>query len=144
MDVVVASNNAGKLAELTALLAPLGVRLSTQQQLGIDEADETAATLMRAARVGVSAVIARPAKGEFMRMGRLLEAGALGIMYPRCESGEEAAELHRRAEVERRLLVGVGLQDVELVARHDAEQAERAVATELGVDPRSDEGGEAA
>ncbi len=53
---------------------------------------ETAATLMRAARVGASDIIARPAKGEYMRMGRILEAGAQGIMYPRCESAEEAAE----------------------------------------------------
>lgn len=56
---------------------------------------ETAANLMRAARVGSSDIIARPAKGEFMRMGRLLEAGAQGLMYPRCESAEEAAELVR-------------------------------------------------
>lgn len=54
---------------------------------------ETASQLMRAARVGASDIIARPAKGEFMRMGRLLEAGAQGIMYPRCESAEEAAEV---------------------------------------------------
>jgi len=60
--------------------------------------DETATTLMRAARVGTSDIIARPAKGEFMRMGRLLEAGAQGIMYPRCESAEEAAELVRWAK----------------------------------------------
>lgn len=59
---------------------------------------ETAASLMRAARVGVSDIIARPAKGEFMRMGRLLEAGAQGIMYPRCESAEEATELVRWAK----------------------------------------------
>jgi len=56
---------------------------------------ETAATLIRAARVGVADVVARPAKGEFMRMARLLEAGAHGIMYPRCDSAEEAAELVR-------------------------------------------------
>jgi 4-hydroxy-2-oxoheptanedioate aldolase len=48
---------------------------------------------MRAARVGASDIIARPAKGEYMRMARLLEAGAAGIMYPRCESPEEAAEV---------------------------------------------------
>ncbi len=59
---------------------------------------ETAASLMRAARVGTSDIIARPAKGEFMRMGRLLEAGAQGIMYPRCESAEEATELVRWAK----------------------------------------------
>ena len=33
-----------------------------------------------------------------MRMGRLLEAGAQAIMYPRCESAEEAAELVRWAK----------------------------------------------
>jgi len=60
--------------------------------------DESASNLMRAARVGVSDIIARPAKGEFMRMGRLLEAGAQGIMYPRCESADEAQELVRWAK----------------------------------------------
>jgi len=53
---------------------------------------ETAANLIRAARVGHADVVARPAKGEFMRLGRLLEAGAAGIMYPRCETAAEAAE----------------------------------------------------
>ena len=56
---------------------------------------ETANNLMRAARVGASDIMARPAKGEFMRMSRLLEAGAQGIMYPRCESAAEAAEVVR-------------------------------------------------
>ena len=56
---------------------------------------ETASNLMRAARIGASDIIARPAKGKFMRMGRLLEAGAQAIMYPRCESAEEAAEVVR-------------------------------------------------
>jgi 4-hydroxy-2-oxoheptanedioate aldolase len=44
---------------------------------------ETAGGLMRAARVGGADIMARPGKGEFMRLGRLLEAGAQGIMYPR-------------------------------------------------------------
>jgi 4-hydroxy-2-oxoheptanedioate aldolase len=59
---------------------------------------ETAARLMCAARVGTSDIVARPAKGEYMRMGRLLEAGAQGIMYPRCESAEEAAEVVKWAK----------------------------------------------
>jgi 4-hydroxy-2-oxoheptanedioate aldolase len=59
---------------------------------------ETAATLMRAARVGASDIIARPAKGESMRMCRMLEAGATGIMVPRCESAREAAEAVRWAK----------------------------------------------
>ena len=36
---------------------------------------ESANAYIRAVRVGVSDVIARPAKGEFMRLARLLEAG---------------------------------------------------------------------
>jgi len=54
---------------------------------------ETAGHLLRAARVGTTDVMCRPAKGEFMRMGRLLEFGAHGIMYPRCQSAEEARQV---------------------------------------------------
>jgi 4-hydroxy-2-oxoheptanedioate aldolase len=54
---------------------------------------ETAASLMRAARVGASDVMARAAKGEFMRIGRILEAGAQGIMYPRCDNEHEARQV---------------------------------------------------
>lgn len=56
---------------------------------------ETAGNLMRAARVGSADLMARPAKGEFMRMGRLLEAGAQGIMYPRCDNADEARQVVR-------------------------------------------------
>lgn len=81
--------------ELVSLLGFDGIWLDLEHHA---TSDETAANLMRAARVGCSDIIARPAKGEFMRMGRLLEAGAQGIMYPRCESAEEAAELVRWAK----------------------------------------------
>lgn len=40
MKIVLASNNAGKLAELQAMLAPLGVTLIKQAELGICEAEE--------------------------------------------------------------------------------------------------------
>ena len=40
MKLVLASNNAGKLAELQALFAPLGVALVRQSELGVGEADE--------------------------------------------------------------------------------------------------------
>lgn len=56
---------------------------------------ETANALLRAARVGTSDVMVRSAKGEFMRIGRILEAGATGIMYPRCDNAAEARELVR-------------------------------------------------
>jgi 4-hydroxy-2-oxoheptanedioate aldolase len=59
---------------------------------------EVAANLMRAARVGGTDIIARPAKGEFMRMARMLEAGASGIMYPRCDSADEAREVVKWAK----------------------------------------------
>ncbi len=54
---------------------------------------ETATTLMRSARVGNIDIMVRPAKGEFMRLGRMLEAGAQGIMYPRCDDAAEAREV---------------------------------------------------
>lgn len=54
---------------------------------------ETAGNLMRAARVGGADILARPARGEFLRAARMLEAGANGIIYPRCATAEEAREL---------------------------------------------------
>ncbi len=81
--------------ELTSLMGFDGIWMDLEHH---STNTETANQLMRAARVGSSDVIVRPAKGEFMRMGRLLEAGAQGIMYPRCESAEEAAEVVRWAK----------------------------------------------
>ena len=40
MKIVLASNNSGKLAELQAMLAPLGVELLRQADLNIPEAEE--------------------------------------------------------------------------------------------------------
>jgi len=45
-NVVLASNNAGKLAELAKLLQPLGWQLHTQAELGIAEAEEPHATFI--------------------------------------------------------------------------------------------------
>src|SRR3954469_14198830 len=61
---------------------------------------ETGMNLMRAARAGGRGtdIVARPGKGEFMRMARLLEAGATGIMYPRCSDVAEAKEVVRWAK----------------------------------------------
>jgi len=76
--------------ELTSLMGFDGIWMDMEHHT---YSLETAAILMRAARLGVSDIIARPAKGEFMQMQRMLEAGAQGIMYPRCDDGEEAAEV---------------------------------------------------
>jgi 4-hydroxy-2-oxoheptanedioate aldolase len=83
------------LYEMTSLMGFDGIWMDLEHH---HYSVETAANLMRAARVGGSDIIARPAKGEFMRMARLLEAGAQGIMYPRCESAAEAAEVVRWAK----------------------------------------------
>jgi 4-hydroxy-2-oxoheptanedioate aldolase len=78
------------LFELASLMGFDGIWLDLEHHA---HSVETAATLMRAARVGSSDVMARPAKGEFMRLARLLEAGATGIMYPRCDNAQEARDL---------------------------------------------------
>jgi XTP/dITP diphosphohydrolase len=44
--VILASSNPGKLAELAALLAPLGLELTAQGELGIESAAETGATFV--------------------------------------------------------------------------------------------------
>lgn len=46
MRVVLASGNAGKLKELRALLAPLGIELAAQGELGLEGAPETACTFV--------------------------------------------------------------------------------------------------
>ena len=51
MRLVLASNNAKKLAELNVLLAPAGVQLVTQGSLGIAEADEPHASFVENALV---------------------------------------------------------------------------------------------
>lgn len=65
MKLILASNNAKKLAELQALFAPLGLELVNQGALGIDEADEPHITFVEnalakarhaAARAGAPAI----------------------------------------------------------------------------------------
>lgn len=85
----------GAVYELASMLGFDGIWMDLEHH---PTSLETAAALMRAARVGSSDIVARPAKGEFMRMARLLEAGAQLIMYPRCESADEAAEVVRWAK----------------------------------------------
>lgn len=81
--------------ELASLMGFDGIWLDLEHHA---HSVETAGQLMRAARVGAADIVARPAKGEFMRMSRLLEAGAQAIMYPRCHGPEEAAEVVRWAK----------------------------------------------
>ena len=78
------------LFELTSVMGFDGIWMDMEHHgYGV----ETATTLIRAARVGTADVMVRPAKGEFMRLGRMLEAGAQGIMYPRCDGADEARQV---------------------------------------------------
>ena len=45
-ELVIASNNQGKIAELAALLAPLGLTPVAQRDLGVSEAEEPAVTFV--------------------------------------------------------------------------------------------------
>lgn len=82
--------------EMAALMGFDGIWLDMEHHL---HSSDRASGLMRAARVGPGAdVIARPGKGEFMRMCRMLEAGAAGIMYPRCDDAREAKEVVKWAK----------------------------------------------
>lgn len=80
------------LFELTSLLGFDGIWLDLEHRnFTLQQAGEFA----RAARVGSADIMIRPAKGEFMRMGRVLEIGAQGIMYPRCDNADEARQVVR-------------------------------------------------
>lgn len=83
------------LFEMTSLMGFDGIWMDMEHH---PYSVETAAHLMRAARIGSSDIMVRPAKQEFMRMARLLEIGAQGIMYPRCDDAQEAAEVVRWAK----------------------------------------------
>jgi 4-hydroxy-2-oxoheptanedioate aldolase len=81
--------------ELTSLMGFDGIWVDMEHA---SKSLETVSTLVRAARAGQSDVMVRPANGEFMRISRLLEAGAQGIMYPRCRDAAEAADVVRWAK----------------------------------------------
>ena len=83
------------LYEMTSLMGFDGIWIDLEHH---SHSLETAAQMMRAARVGTSDIVARPAKGEFMRLARVLEIGASAIMYPQCDNADEASQLVRAAK----------------------------------------------
>jgi 4-hydroxy-2-oxoheptanedioate aldolase len=84
-----------ELFELVGLMGFDGIWIDMEHH---QHSVETASQLFRGARVGGADIVARPGKGEFMRMCRMLEVGAQAIMYPRCESPAEASEVVRWAK----------------------------------------------
>ncbi|MBI4026995.1 MAG: aldolase [Verrucomicrobia bacterium] len=85
----------GSISEMTSLMGFDCIWMDSEH---MPTSIETLSRMIRATRVGVSDVMARMAKGELMLMGRLLEAGAQGIMYPRCDNAAEAREVVRWAK----------------------------------------------
>ncbi len=77
MRVVLASGNTGKLRELTALLAPLGLDLVAQSALGIHSVPETGTTFMENALLKARHA-ARSAKLAALADDSGIEVDALG------------------------------------------------------------------
>ncbi|WP_310383658.1 RdgB/HAM1 family non-canonical purine NTP pyrophosphatase [Roseateles sp.] len=86
MDLVLASNNAKKLAELQALFAPLGVNLLTQGSLGIPEAEEPFETFVENALTKArhaSRLSGLPALADDSGLAVEALAGAPGVLSAR-------------------------------------------------------------
>jgi XTP/dITP diphosphohydrolase len=104
--LVLASNNPGKLAELSALFAPLGVDLVAQGTLGIEEAEEPHATFIENA-LAKARHAARAAGGPAIAddSGLCVDAlgGAPGVASAHFaalerEPGEEREDFRRRQD----------------------------------------------
>ncbi len=96
MKAVLASGNAGKLRELHAILAPLGLELIAQSGLGIDSPPETGSTFLENALIK-----ARHA------------ARASGLPALADDSGIEVDALHGRPGVRSARFAGEGASDVD-------------------------------
>ena len=84
--IVLASGNAGKLRELTALLEPLGIALVSQKELGISEAEEPHATFVENALAKarhVARASGLPALADDSGIGVRALGGAPGVYSAR-------------------------------------------------------------
>jgi XTP/dITP diphosphohydrolase len=99
MNVVLASSNPGKLAELTVLLSPLGVSLSSQQQLGVSDAQETATTFVENALIKARHAAAATGWGAIADDSGLVVralAGAPGVFSARYAGTDANAGANNR------------------------------------------------
>jgi XTP/dITP diphosphohydrolase len=76
--VILASSNPGKLAELAALLAPLGFELTPQQALGIQSPPETGSTFLENALIKARHAAAREPPLAALADDSGIEVDALG------------------------------------------------------------------
>jgi len=111
--IVLASNNAKKLAELSTLLAPAGVELVTQGSLGVAEAEEPHASFVENALVKArqaAAAVAGPAIADDSGLCVAALGGAPGVIsahYASVElpSGDREAQRRIQDDANNRLLL---------------------------------------
>ena len=92
-QVVLASGNAGKLAELSRILAPLGVELLSQSQLNVVEVEETGLTFVENAILKARAACAQtglPAIADDSGLAVDALQGAPGIYSARYSDAGDA------------------------------------------------------
>ncbi|MFT4195337.1 RdgB/HAM1 family non-canonical purine NTP pyrophosphatase [Ottowia sp.] len=153
MKIVLASHNAGKLAELQAMLAPLGFELVRQSDLGIGEAEEPFRTFVEnalakarhaAAASGLPALaddagLCVDAFGGLPGVDTAFYATRFG--YAKSDANNVRALLEQMADVESRRAALVST----LVALRSADDPEPLIATgrvvgEIARAPRGDGG----
>ncbi|WP_043701369.1 RdgB/HAM1 family non-canonical purine NTP pyrophosphatase [Tepidimonas taiwanensis] len=135
--LVLASNNAGKLAELQAMFAPLGLALVTQGSLGIPEAPEPHRTFLENALAKArhaSAASGLPALADDAGLCVAAFGGAPGVDtayyctrfgYPKSDANNVRALLEQMRDVEDRRAAMVST----LVAVRHPDDPEPLVAT---------------
>ena len=99
--VVLASNNAGKLAEFSSLLAPLGLALRKQSELGISEAEEPHVTFVENALAKarhVAQLSGLPALADDSGVCVPALGGAPGVLSARY-AGEPKSDAHNNQKL---------------------------------------------
>jgi XTP/dITP diphosphohydrolase len=103
-ELVIATHNPGKLAELRELLAPFGIKAASAGELGLAEPEETGATFRENARIKAAAAAAaaqRPAFADDSGLAVDALGGAPGIHSARWAGPDkDFASAMRRIEDE--------------------------------------------
>jgi XTP/dITP diphosphohydrolase len=103
-ELVIATHNPGKLAELRELLAPFGIKAASAGELGLAEPEETGATFRENARIKAAAAAAaaqRPAFADDSGLAVDALGGAPGIHSARWAAPDkDFASAMRRIEDE--------------------------------------------
>ncbi|WP_097458871.1 RdgB/HAM1 family non-canonical purine NTP pyrophosphatase [Mangrovitalea sediminis] len=99
--LVLASNNTGKIRELTDLLSPLGFSLAAQGTLGVEPAEETAVTFVENALIKArhaSRITGLPALADDSGLAVDALDGAPGVFSARY-AGETASDADNNAKL---------------------------------------------